>query len=586
MVQRRISALFPLFRFDGKTSPALGALARSSIDVEPGFPVARRGSSGAFDVSIPHSLVVRVSTGKGTASYRMRATITLHITPRPWTPLAIFLDVAELTWESVELDAESPSEGEFQREQAEELRKAIAQLVRARLEESAAERLIDLLGPLARGLGAAGPAGRAGAASSALHERADEPGQPVEDAGEPSGDITAQLQFFAEAMPLQVWFARPDGSLSYLNQRVLQYFGRTQEQMIGEGWLGVLHPDDIQKTGEIWMRCIQAGVPYQSEFRGRRADQTYREFAACAVPQRDRAGNIVRWIGACIDAADLLSTEAALRKSEARYRLFAEASNEGIWFWDFQDRTSEWSDRMIEMTGIPFKKDDSYESIIERIHPDDRGTFRAQLKRHFEVREPFEIEFRLLTSSDEYRDFRARGKAQWDDKGVPVRMAGGLVDITEQKRAEAVLKERLEIIEQQQHAIRALSTPIIEVWEGVLTMPVFGALDGPRSQQMMEVLLEEVVRTGCRHTIIDLTGVSTLDNTTAEHIIKLISAVKLLGSQGIVVGIRPDVAQTVVSLGVELSQIRTLSNLREALLFCMQASNTLPFQKSLPAPRR
>ncbi|XXT22630.1 hypothetical protein WME94_13840 [Sorangium sp. So ce429] len=66
----------------------------------------------------------------------------------------------------------------------------------------------------------------------------------------------------------------------------------------------------------------------------------------------------------------------------------------------------------------------------------------------------------------------------------------------------------------------------------------------------------------------------------------ILAKASLLGSQGIVVGIRPEVAQTVVSLGVELSQIRTLSNLREALLFCMQASNTLPFQKSLPAPRR
>ncbi|WP_438022611.1 PAS domain-containing protein [Sorangium sp. So ce233] len=439
----------------------------------------------------------------------MRATVSVHVTPQPWTPLAIFLDVAEPSSESVELAAESPSEGEFQKEQAEELRKAIVELVRARLEETAAERLIDLLGPLARGLSAEKPVVWAAAASAAQRGRADDPGQPAEGAaeaqGESSGDITAQLQFFAEAMPLQVWFARPDGRLSYLNQKVLQYFGRTQEQMIGEGWLGVLHPDDVQKTAELWIRCMQTGAPYQSEFRGRRADQTYREFAACAVPQRD---------------------------------------------------------------------------------PDNRGAFRSRLKRHFEVRDPFEVEFRLLTSSDEYRDFRARGKAQWDDKGVPIRMAGGMVDITEQKRSEAVLKERLEIIERQQDAIRALSTPIIEVWEGVLTMPVFGVLDGPRSQQMMEVLLEEVVRTGCRHTIIDLTGVSTLDNTTAEHIIKLISAVKLLGSQGIVVGIRPEVAQTVVSLGVELSQIRTLSNLREALLFCMQASNTVPFQKSLPVARR
>ncbi|WP_437997050.1 STAS domain-containing protein [Sorangium sp. So ce185] len=89
---------------------------------------------------------------------------------------------------------------------------------------------------------------------------------------------------------------------------------------------------------------------------------------------------------------------------------------------------------------------------------------------------------------------------------------------------------------------------------------------------MMEVLLEAVARTRCRHAIIDLTGVSALDAATADHVLRLIDAVAMLGAQGIVVGIRPEVAQTVVSLGLDLSNIKTLSNLREALLFAMQSS--------------
>jgi rsbT co-antagonist protein RsbR len=136
---------------------------------------------------------------------------------------------------------------------------------------------------------------------------------------------------------------------------------------------------------------------------------------------------------------------------------------------------------------------------------------------------------------------------------------------------EATLREKLEIIERQQDAIRTLSTPIVEVWEGVLTMPVLGAVDSYRAQQMMEVLLNAVMRTRCRYTIIDLTGVDSVDRGTADYILKLVHAVKLLGSQGIVVGIRPEVAQTMASLGVDLTSILTLANLREALVLCMRS---------------
>jgi anti-anti-sigma regulatory factor len=91
----------------------------------------------------------------------------------------------------------------------------------------------------------------------------------------------------------------------------------------------------------------------------------------------------------------------------------------------------------------------------------------------------------------------------------------------------------------------------------------------------MDVILDAVSRKGCRATIIDLTGVDTVDTGTANHIIRIVRAVQLLGSRGIVVGIRPEVAQTMVSIGVELSAIVTLANLREALLLCMRLDRSM-----------
>jgi anti-anti-sigma regulatory factor len=141
--------------------------------------------------------------------------------------------------------------------------------------------------------------------------------------------------------------------------------------------------------------------------------------------------------------------------------------------------------------------------------------------------------------------------------------------VTDRKAAEAMLKEKLRIIEAQQTAIQRLSTPIIEVWEGVLTMPVLGVVDEQRAEQMMSVVLERVSQSGCEYTIIDLTGADSVDTRTADHLMKIVQAVQLLGAKSIVVGIRSDVAQTLVAMGVDLSSITTLRNLREALLFCM-----------------
>ncbi|WP_437932389.1 AAA family ATPase [Sorangium sp. So ce291] len=150
----------------------------------------------------------------------------------------------------------------------------------------------------------------------------------------------------------------------------------------------------------------------------------------------------------------------------------------------------------------------------------------------------------------------------------------------ERKRAEEALRQQLELIGRQQEAIRLLSTPIIEVWEGVLTMPVFGIVDSQRAAQMMDALLEAVVRRSCRYAILDLTGVEVVDSMTASHVIQIVRAVQLLGAQSFVVGLRSDVAHTIVSLGIDLRGIRTLGNLRQALVACMRDGA----QKAQPRP--
>ncbi|UQA56430.1 STAS domain-containing protein [Polyangium aurulentum] len=160
----------------------------------------------------------------------------------------------------------------------------------------------------------------------------------------------------------------------------------------------------------------------------------------------------------------------------------------------------------------------------------------------------------------------------------PIRNAQGEIDlaalvsldVTEATKAEAELRARLETIEQQQRVIRELSTPIIEVWDKVLALPLLGAIDSARAAAVMTSLLAEVVGKGAEFVLLDLTGVESVDTATASYMLDLIRAVRLLGAEGIITGIRPSVAQTMITLGVGLEGIVTHANLRQGLQDCLR----------------
>lgn len=139
-----------------------------------------------------------------------------------------------------------------------------------------------------------------------------------------------------------------------------------------------------------------------------------------------------------------------------------------------------------------------------------------------------------------------------------------------------IIQRQLDVITEQQEAIRQLSTPIIDVWEGVLMTPVLGSVSRERAAAMMDLVLTEVARTRSHYVIIDLTGVGEVDVETAERIIRLVAAVELLGARGIVVGIKPQVAMAITSSGLDLSRIMTLARLRDALVYCMRARTGRP----------
>ena len=130
---------------------------------------------------------------------------------------------------------------------------------------------------------------------------------------------------------------------------------------------------------------------------------------------------------------------------------------------------------------------------------------------------------------------------------------------------EAYVKGREEIIHRQQQELLELSTPVIKVWEGVLTLPLIGTLDSARTQVVMESLLQQIVATGASIAILDISGVPAVDTLVAQHLLKTVAATRLMGAECIISGIRPEIAQTMVGLGVDLSSVKTKATMAEAL---------------------
>jgi rsbT co-antagonist protein RsbR len=147
---------------------------------------------------------------------------------------------------------------------------------------------------------------------------------------------------------------------------------------------------------------------------------------------------------------------------------------------------------------------------------------------------------------------------------------------------EAYQRTREEIIGRQRQELLELSTPVVELWKGILALPLIGTLDSVRTQIVMESLLERIVQAEAEIAIIDITGVPTVDTLVAQHLIKTVSAARLMGADCIISGIRPQIAQTMVHLGVELNVV-SKATIADALALALRRMGRAIVQRDAPA---
>ena len=262
-----------------------------------------------------------------------------------------------------------------------------------------------------------------------------------------------------------------------------------------------------------------------------------------------------------------ISADSAQQNGHWLY-MALDSSHIGVWEWDMALDKVEWSDALYEIFGASRETFAcTREAYMTFVHPDDRARVAETIERSMSTHQrDYFIEHRMQSLSGEIRQITSHGLVMLDANGRPCRLAGVLLDTTVRVREEQHrLTMQQELIEAQQKTLRELGAPIIPLAEGMLVIPLVGALDPVRAEQLLESLLVAVSARHAQTVILDVTGVPTMDVEVARALMKVVPAVRLLGAEVVLTGLQPRLARTLVDLDIDMRQVVTRANLQEGL---------------------
>lgn len=360
-----------------------------------------------------------------------------------------------------------------------------------------------------------------------------------------------------------LFVAEADGALSQWSEPFGRLLGSAAVR--GAQLSHLFHQDDRQAFEQVWNRLNEAAGPYELRGRVLTSEGAYTSYS-CVLRRAPRGRSVY---GVLRPASD--GSHAGARNDERGeiaeiLQVLSENLPVVIWAIDRNGIFTHYDGKGLDAAGVK------------------RGQFVG--KNLFEVYSYKSEETTQVTQALQGEHLHSLTEVHgvfWENWVVPIQDTHGKVkavvglslDISEAKKAEQELRARLEQIQKQQEVISKLSSPIIQVWDGVLALPVIGVVDSARTAEVMQNLLDAIVRTGAHYAILDLTGVEVVDTQVASHLIRLVSAIRLLGADGIICGIRPPVAQTIVTLGLDISGVVTRSNLKAGITFCIEQMRRL-----------
>ncbi|MEA3004878.1 MAG: hypothetical protein QOI94_147, partial [Acidobacteriaceae bacterium] len=249
-----------------------------------------------------------------------------------------------------------------------------------------------------------------------------------------------RLRLVIDTMPAHAWSARPDGSVDFINQRFLEFTGRSLEEMLGWGLGSLVHPDDLKRYLGEWQAAVATGQAMESEARVRRRDRDYRWLLIRNVPLHDGLGNIVNWYGTATDIEERHRAEDALRRSEAYLAEAQRLSNTGSFGWSISSGEIIWSEETFRIFQYDRTTKPTVQLILQRVHPEEVVHVKQTMESASMNAENFEHEYRLLMPDDSVKYVHVVAHALSNESGR-VEFVGAVMDVTERKRAEEALRE-------------------------------------------------------------------------------------------------------------------------------------------------
>lgn len=339
-------------------------------------------------------------------------------------------------------------------------------------------------------------------------------------------------------------------------------------------WKTRIHPDDVPHV-EASDPHVFSGQPATIEHRIIRTDGVTRWVVLDVKPVLDDTGQVVRLDGIVTDITDRKETELMLRESQSLLaKMTANAPGMLYQFTLTPDGSVQWpfvSKGCLDIYGVPPQTVQQQPMLlVDMTHPDDRPAFDRSVAESAEQLSEWTWEGRVVLSSGVIKWLQGVSRPERLSNGT-VRWDGILMDITARKHAEAEAKRLQEaLIRVQAATLAELSTPLIPISDQVVVMPLIGTLDTHRVQNVLETLLRGIEASRAHIAILDITGVPVVDTQVANTLLQAAQAVNLLGARVVLTGIRPEVAQTLVGLGIDFSTITTRSSLQSGIAYARQ----------------
>ncbi len=260
----------------------------------------------------------------------------------------------------------------------------------------------------------------------------------------------AKFRLMGETIPYGIWMAGPDGRLLYVSPSLLEFLGKTLEEVRHEGWAPSLaENEDAAAYAAAVAHSVRTGEDWDRELRVRGADGTCRVLLSRGKAVRDAGGEITSWVGINLDVTARREAELELEQTIRKLRLAQLAAQAGTWEWELWTGAVRLSDEYRVLCGLPSgPQPETYEAWLETVHPDDRPAVNAAAAGIRERYEDVQIEFRIIRADGEARWLQSTGRLQFEG-ATPVRMIGIAIDVTERKQAEMALERQARELERR-----------------------------------------------------------------------------------------------------------------------------------------